>query len=244
MRAGGIAWDVVGLEAGEPIPALSGYDALLVMGGAMDVWQEAEHPWLRAEKRAIRAAVLEHGMAYLGICLGHQLLADALGGEVGPAARPEIGVFEVALNRVGQRHPLFRGLPERSRFVQWHAAEVVRPPAGATVLAGSRHCAVQALAVGARAFGLQFHAEVDDAILDEWLGIEAAVADLESGLGPGGPARFAADAYAHATGFRRAAWKLYVNFRKLLPVAAPASAWSAAAPGPPRRPPPLRPPAP
>jgi GMP synthase-like glutamine amidotransferase len=216
MRAGGIAWDVVGLEAGEPIPALSGYDALLVMGGAMDVWQEAEHPWLRAEKRAIRAAVLEHGMAYLGICLGHQLLADALGGEVGPAARPEIGVFEVALNRVGQRHPLFRGLPERSRFVQWHAAEVVRPPAGATVLAGSRHCAVQALAVGERAFGLQFHAEVDAATLAEWLADPEAREALVQRLGEDGPERFAAAAQAEMAALDDMARQLYLNFRALL----------------------------
>ena len=82
LQADRIEWDVVALEAGEPIPALEDYDALLVMGGAQDVWQEAEHPWLTAEKRAIRAAVLEHEVPYLGICLGHQLLASALGGEV------------------------------------------------------------------------------------------------------------------------------------------------------------------
>jgi GMP synthase-like glutamine amidotransferase len=239
-----IAWQTVRFDLGEPIPDLAGFDALWVMGGPQDVWQEAEHPWLIAEKAAIREAVLARRMPFLGICLGHQLLADALGGAVRPAAAPEIGVFEVALNDGAADSWLLSGLPRRGRFLQWHRAEVHRPPEGARILAASRNCAIQALTIGERAFGLQFHAEVDGAILDEWLGIEAAVADLESGLGPGGPARFAAAAYAHVAGFRRAAWKLYVNFRTRLPVAAPAPAWSAAAPAPPRRPPPPRPPAP
>ena len=216
MRAGGIAWDVVALEAGEPIPALSGYDALLVMGGAMDVWQEAEHPWLRAEKRAIRAAVLEHGMAYLGICLGHQLLADALGGEVRPAASPEIGVFEVRLSAAGRAHPLLEGLPDRSRYVQWHAAEVVRPPPGGEVLARSEDCAVQALAVGPRAFGLQFHAEVDAPTLAEWLADPAAREALVEHLGEDGPERFAAAAQSEMAALDETARRLFVNFRALL----------------------------
>jgi GMP synthase-like glutamine amidotransferase len=216
MRAGGIEWDVVALEAGEPIPALSGYDALLVMGGAQDVWQEAEHPWLVAEKRAIRAAVLEHGMAYLGICLGHQLLAAALGGAVRPATTPEVGVFEVRLSAAGRAHPLFEGLPERNRFLQWHAAEVVRPPAGAEVLARSDDCAVQALAVGERAFGLQFHAEVDAPTLDDWLAEAETRAALVLRRGADGPERYRAEAEAQMAALNRAARQIFVNFRALL----------------------------
>jgi GMP synthase-like glutamine amidotransferase len=216
LRADGIEWDVIALEAGEPIPALAGYAALLVMGGAMDVWQEDQHPWLRAEKAAIRQAVVERGMPYLGICLGHQLLADALGGTVQPAARPEIGVHEVALNRHGQRHPLFRGLPARGRFMQWHAAEVVRPPAGAHVLAGSSDCAVQALAVGERAFGLQFHAEVDSATLAGWLADPETREALVEHMGEDGPDRVAAAAEAQMAALNQAARQLYLNFRALL----------------------------
>ena len=208
---------MVALDAGEPIPELAGYDALLVMGGAMDVWQEAEHPWLRAEKRAIRAAVLEHGMPYLGICLGHQLLADALGGEVRPATSPEVGVFEVGLTdgraRAIRCSPACR---RRARFLQSHAAEVVRPPAGATVLASSDACAVQALAVGERALGLQFHAEVDAATLAEWLAEPDVREALVEALGADGPARFAAAAQAQMAELNAAARQLYVNFRALL----------------------------
>ena len=216
LRADGIAWDVVALEAGEPIPELARYDALVVMGGAMDVWQEAEHPWLRAEKRAIRAAVLEHGMAYLGICLGHQLLADALGGEVRPATSAEIGLFEVRLNAAGRAHPLFEGLPERGRYLQWHAAEVVRPPAGAEVLARSEACAVQALAVGARAFGLQFHAEVDAPTLADWLADRDAREILVLRRGADGPERYRAEAEAQMAALNQAARQIFVNFCALL----------------------------
>ncbi len=76
----GIEWDVVELDEGQPIPDLNDYDALWVMGGPMDVWEVDDHPWLVAEKAAIREAVNDRGMPFLGCCLGHQLLANALGG--------------------------------------------------------------------------------------------------------------------------------------------------------------------
>jgi GMP synthase-like glutamine amidotransferase len=220
LREDGIAWQPVRLDLGEPIPDLAGFDALWVMGGAQDVWQESEHPWLVSEKAAIREAVLNRAMSFLGICLGHQLLADALGGEVGPAAVPEIGVFEVAMVDGAADHPLLADLPARSRFLQWHRAEVRRPPAGARVLASSSDCAIQAMAYGERVLGLQCHAEVDAAMLEDWLATPAAVADLERALGPGGAVCFAADARADMAAFRRAARRIYDNFMTLLPVAA------------------------
>ena len=216
LRADGIAWDVVALQAGDPIPALGDYDALLVMGGAQDVWQEEEHPWLRPEKQAIREAVVERGMPYLGICLGHQLLAAALGGEVRPAVTPEVGIFEVELSEAGRASPLFAGLAARSRFLQWHAAEVVTPPAGAAVLASSSSCAVQALAVGGRAFGLQFHAEVDAPTLADWFADPSTTEALILRLGADGAAGFPGAAQAHMAGLNRAARQLYANFSALL----------------------------
>ncbi len=93
LDADGIQWDSVKLDRGEPIPELSNYDALWVMGGPMDVWDVEEHPWLVPEKVAIRKWVKELNKPYLGLCLGHQLLADALGGTCGPQNPSENSLF-------------------------------------------------------------------------------------------------------------------------------------------------------
>ena len=100
LAADRVDWQAVELDEGEPIPDLDGFDALWVMGGPMDVWEEEAHPWLVTEKEVIRKAVIDRGMPYLGFCLGHQLLADALGGTVGPAKIPEVGVMEVAADQL------------------------------------------------------------------------------------------------------------------------------------------------
>ena len=148
LEEDGHSWDAVELDAGEALPAIDGYDGLWVMGGPMDVWQEEAHPWLVAEKAFIREAVEGRGVPYLGLCLGHQLLAEALGGSVGPSATPEIGVMDVQLTEEGASGVFCDGLPERFPTLQWHSAEVTQMPAGATCLATSPACAVQAMKWG------------------------------------------------------------------------------------------------
>ena len=106
----GIVPELVRLWEGQEIPNLAPYDFLFVLGGAQDTWQENEHTWMPAEKAAIREWVWDRAKPYLGVCLGHQLLCDALGGEVALAAEPEVGVFDVSLTPDGQEHGLFAGL--------------------------------------------------------------------------------------------------------------------------------------
>ena len=213
FAADGIDWDVAELDQGEALPALDGYDALWAMGGPMDVWEEEEHPWLRSEKAFIRRAVVDHEMPFMGICLGHQLLAAALGGEVTRAARAEVGVLNVSLTAAGGCSPFCAGLPERFACLQWHGAEVRNAPAGARILASSPDCGIQALAVGDKAFSAQFHLEITACTLDEWHAIPAYRTALASTLGSDGFDRFKADADAHMAQFMVHARAVYDNWR-------------------------------
>ena len=212
MVRDGVEWDAVELDEGEPIPAFDGYDALMVMGGPMDVWQEAEHPWLIREKAAVREAVAERGMPYLGVCLGHQLLGEALGGRVGPMAEPEIGVRDVALTPQGAADPLFDGVGPTIKCLQWHGAEVAEAPPGSAVLAGSPICPVQALRVGERAWGIQFHCEVTAATVPEWGCVPAYHEALEAALGADALAGFEAEVAVALPDFNHSAHGLYDNF--------------------------------
>jgi GMP synthase-like glutamine amidotransferase len=216
MRADGIAWDTVELDAGEQIPPLDGYAALLVMGGPMDVWEEAEFPWLTAEKAAIRAWVADLGRPFLGICLGHQLLAAALGGEVSRMAAPEVGIRDVALTRAAASDRLFAGLASPLQCLQWHGAEVKTLPAGAVVIAGNAACPVQAMRVGRHAYGIQFHVEVTPQTVPDWGRIPAYSAALEETLGCGAQARLEAETTARLDVLAAAARTAYDNFKRLV----------------------------
>jgi len=181
----GHSFDVAHLNAGDAIPDLHGYDALWVLGGPMDVWQEDAHPWLKDEKAVIQDAVEKRGMSFLGLCLGHQLLAEALGGAVGPSKTPEIGIMDVQLTEVGASGVMFDGISEKFPCLQWHSAEVTKLPAGAEVLATSPDCAVQAMKWGPRAYSLQFHVELEENTVADWAGIKEYADALENALGAG-----------------------------------------------------------
>lgn len=211
MRADGVTWDTVELDEGEPIPPLDGYDALLVFGGPMDVWQEDEHPWLVPEKAAIRAWVAQE-RPYLGVCLGHQLLADALGGRVGLMPAPEVGVREIRLTADGKAAPLFAGLPSPCATLQWHGAAVLDLPPGGVVLAENDHCPIQAIQVGPRAFGIQYHVELTDQTVPEWGIIPEYRCALEAITGPGSQPALEAAAREKMPQFRANAARLYRNF--------------------------------
>jgi GMP synthase-like glutamine amidotransferase len=211
-----IFWDAVELDAGESIPPLQDYDALWVMGGPMDVWEEDEHSWLIAEKAAIREAVLERQMPYLGVCLGHQLLGDALGGRVGKMPQPEVGIFDVHMTDAAQGDRLLEGIAGTSECLQWHGAAVLEPPAAATVLASSPLCHVQAMRVGPRAYGLQYHVEVTNETVPQWAAIPEYKAALEQTLGPGAAEKLEAHTRTKLPAFARDARRLYDNFMRIV----------------------------
>ena len=212
LNQSGVEWDAVELDEGESIPEWGDYDGLWVMGGPMDVWEEDIHPWLKPEKEAICEAVEVRKLPYLGVCLGHQLLADALGGEVGPSESPEVGIIDVELTPEGRKSPFLEGLSAVTKCVQWHSAEVKRTPPGAKTLVSSPLCGIQAMAVAETAFSLQYHVEITPTTVSEWGQIPAYEAALERSIGPGALSRFAADASANMATLNRAARRIYDNW--------------------------------
>lgn len=144
------------LYKGEEFPLLGSFDWLVVMGGPMGVYDEAEYPWLAGEKRFVRNAIAT-GKIVLGVCLGAQLIAAATGGEVSKNPQKEIGWYQVSLAGDAKSSPVLSVLPEKFMAFHWHGDTFAIPP-GARRLAFSDACANQAFEFG-RAIGLQFHLE-------------------------------------------------------------------------------------
>ena len=151
-------------------PALSEFDGLLVLGGAMSVRDEAEFPWLVAEKAFLREA-LRAGKFTLAICLGAQLVAQALGGEVRANPAPEIGFWTVRFAARALAHPLLRGWPAKATVLHWHLDTFTVPP-GAVRVGMSAGCAAQGFVWGDGVIGLQFHPEMTAQMVEQLLTYE------------------------------------------------------------------------
>jgi len=220
MEADG--WNLVQIELdeGDAIPSdLSGYDAMLCMGGPMDTWMEAEYPWLIEEKRRIREWVVVMGKPFLGFCLGCQLLGEVLGGEVVESTPAEIGVLDINITAAAKDDPLFTGYPATIKAVQWHSWEVrgLDSNAEVTLLGSSENTPYQIFRFRNNAWAMQFHVEVRADTVMQWGCIPEYRAALENSLGGDALTRFDQQARDHMPEMNRLAAELYHNFKQLLP---------------------------
>ncbi len=142
----------------QPIPPLSPYQGLIVLDGTPHVNQEQQYPFLRDEKKAIRASIAEN-RPYLGFCLGHQLLAEAMGAKIENNAMVSLGVIRGYLTHDGRSHQIFAGFKKTMPLFKWHTQTICEPlPRTLQILTTSADCPVEAISVRDRPhlIGLQF----------------------------------------------------------------------------------------
>lgn len=212
LKEDGLEWTTVELDQGDKIPDIAGFDLMIVMGGPQDVWETDRFPWLIDEIAAIRAHVVDARKPYLGICLGHQLLAAAIGGDVTKGDRAEVGVMEIEWSENAASDPVVGKLPDPLNVLQWHGAEVSRLPAGAIALASSPACRIQAIRYGDCAYGFQFHVEATETTVPDWAAIPVYAASLEATLGKGAVEKLEADVAQNLPAFNQATRTLYDAF--------------------------------
>jgi GMP synthase (glutamine-hydrolysing) len=154
--------------AGDDVPPLMGYDAFLILGGSMSSHDDATHPWLTTVKDRIREATAT-GFPTLGICLGHQLIAVALGGtvEVNPRGQ-QVGLYDVGWRPEAKDDDLVSGLPPTMRGIQWNTDLVTALPDGAVALAATAEGELQVARFAPTVWGVQLHPEADEVVVRSW----------------------------------------------------------------------------
>jgi GMP synthase (glutamine-hydrolysing) len=178
----GISYRYIDTFKGRPtFPSVRSLSGLIVMGGPMGVYEKDRYPFLKRELLYIRKAI-DAGKPVLGICLGSQLIAHALGARVYPNGKKEIGWYRTSLTPKGQKDPLMKDSPLSPWVFQWHG-DTFDLPSGAHLLATSARCKNQAFRFGKNVYGLQYHLEVDGAMVREWLAQPGAEREL-SQIGP------------------------------------------------------------
>jgi GMP synthase-like glutamine amidotransferase len=182
LRDYGHALQVARLHRGQPVPPdLDDVHGVIAMGGAPSA-NDDSLPWLQREMAFLREAS-DAALPVIGICLGCQVLARALGGEIGPVPAPgiEVGWHEVHLTDAGRDDILHSGIGWTTTMFHWHREMVTRLPPGARLLASSAACPVQAWARGLRTYGFQHHPEIGRAAIEAWSADEPH-ALVEAGL--------------------------------------------------------------
>ena len=151
----------------EPLPSLESFDMLAIMGGPMNIYQHDEYPWLAQEKRFIRR-VIDAGKKVIGVCLGAQLIADALGGAVTENIHKEIGWHKIKLSSRAAKSVALSTLPREMAVFHWHG-DTFSTPLGAIHLASSTVCTNQAFQYGDHVLALQFHMEYTQENIEKML---------------------------------------------------------------------------
>ena len=212
MKEDNIKIDTIELDKNEKIPNLSPYDAMIVMGGPMDTWQEETYPWLKPEKEAIHKFVCVNKKPYLGLCLGAQLLGEVVGGKVNKMDNPEIGILDI---NISNHNSIFKGMNNNIKVLQWHSYEVSDLPDSTTLLASSDVCKVQAFSFE-RAYGLQFHVEQTNETVPQWSCIPEYKTALEETLGSNALDKFTSGVDDNLAAFNDSAKIIYNNFINII----------------------------
>lgn len=197
-------------------PNLDGYDGLVVLGGPMNVDETAAHPHLLTELRCIEEA-LRRDIPILGICLGAQLVAKTLGARVTKNPEREIGWYGVTPTLEGTRDRVLASFEGTETLFQWHG-DRFDVPHGGVRLATSELCENQAFSYGTKAYGFQFHLEVDEPTIERWLGVPAMREELETLAGETGAERIRAGTASHVRRLEALAQTTFGKFIEVFPV--------------------------
>jgi GMP synthase (glutamine-hydrolysing) len=162
-----LPYQVLCLDSDVRLPKPEGFTHIVILGGPMNVYEEDRYPFLKEEDLFIKEAI-QRGKFILGICLGAQLIAKALGAKVFKAPAKEVGWFDVSLTEIGLQDPLFSNLPKTFPVFQWHE-DTFDIPKSAKLIATSSSVPHQAFRYGDNAYGLQFHLEVTEEMIREWI---------------------------------------------------------------------------
>lgn len=200
LRKGKVFHQILNLESNPPLPKLDEITHIVLLGGPMNVYEEDRYPFLKHEDLFIKEAI-QRGKRILGICLGAQLIAKALGASVYKGPGKEIGWYDISLTEEGVKDPVFQGFSNPFSVFQWHGDTFDIPKAG-RLLATSSPIFHQAFRYGENAYGLQFHLEVTEGMIQEWM------KGYEKEFNAGDPPRFSREEIFQNT---KAKWTDYSN---------------------------------
>lgn len=200
----------------EPLaqPMLDGYDGMVVLGGPMNTDQADRHPHLTTELKLIETAI-ERELPILGICLGAQLIAAALGARTYRNREKEIGWYDVAVTEDGKQDTLLKCFRPVEKIFQWHG-DTFDIPAGAVHLASSQTCTNQAFRYGDNVYAFQFHLEVDEPLIRRWLTVPLHVQELKALQGKIEPDTIAKDTPRYIGRLKAVSDSTFAAFAKLL----------------------------